>query len=361
MKRIVAILLCMVLMATCFTACGEKEAGVVNLLTYEGYIPEEVVNGFKEKTGITISLTAVSSNEEMYEKLKASPELYDLTITSDYMLDTMIKEEMLLKLDTSKIPNFKNIDPEYQSKYYDSANEYTVPYAPGRPLIVYDSLKITVPITSYADLWKPELANSLAMFDDPRVVTGITLLALGKDFNSANKADLDAALEKLKALKPNIKLLNSNFTHENIISGDASIGLLFTSAAAMLSAEDEKYKIVYPSEGLGFGIDCLAVSSKAPNADNTYKLLDYLLDAEIGAQISESILYLCANKASEEFLSEGYKNNPALFISEDFKDAGFIMPLDDATNQIYSDNWTAFKNSGSNATVEGVDDLEGDN
>ena len=345
MKRIIAILLCMMLVCVGFTACGGEKSDSINLLTYEGYIPEDVITAFEAETGLKINLTAVFGNEEMYEKLKAAPELYDLTITSDYMLDTMIKEEMLLKLDKSKIANFANIDPTYQSKFYDSANEYTIPYAPGRPLIVYDSSKVTVPITSYADLWKPELKDSIAIFDDMRVVTGITLLSLGKDFNSTNVEDINAALEAMKKLKPNLKLLSSNYTEQNIISGDASVGMLFTSQAAILSQTDPKYKIVYPSEGLGFGIDCLAMSAKAPNADNTYKLLNYLLEGEVGAKVSEGILYLCANKAAEPFLSEEYKSNPALFFSQEYKDAGFIMPLDEETNRIYSDNWTAFKNS----------------
>ena len=345
MKRIIAILLCVALLMVGFTACGEPKTDSINLLTYEGYIPEEVITAFEEETGLKINLTAVFGNEEMYEKLKSSPELYDLTITSDYMLDTMRNEDMLLKLDKSKIPNFSNIDPIYQSKFYDAANEYTVPYAPGRPLIVYDSSKITVPITSYADLWKPELKDSIAMFDDMRVVTGITLLSLGKDFNSTNTDDINTALEAMKALKPNLKVLSSNYNEQNIISGDASVGMLFTSQAAILSAENPKYKIVYPSEGLGFGIDCLAMSAKAPNVDNTYKLVNYLLEGEVGAKVSEGILYLCANKAAEPFLSEEYKTNPALFFSQEYKDAGFIMPLDADVERIYSDNWTAFKNS----------------
>lgn len=345
MKKILTMMLCAALILTLFAGCGgtAEKSQVINLLTYEGYIPDSVVSAFTEKTGITVNLTPISSNEELYEKLKSSPDLYDLVIASDYMLDTMIDEDMLASLDTSKVANWGNIDPEYQSQYYDESNEYTIPYAAGRPLIVYDPDKVDFDITSYEDLWNPELKDSIVMIDDMRVITGITLLSMGYGMNETDPDVLAAALDKMEQLKSNVKVFDSNYPEQSLISGDASVGFMFSASAATL--EGTNYKVVYPSEGLGFGIDCLAVSSQAPNADNTYEFLNYLLDPEVGASISEQILYLCCNQAAEPYLSDDYKSNPALFITGDFKDAGFIESLDDATNTIYSDNWTTFKNS----------------
>ena len=261
------------------------------------------------------------------------------------MLDTMIAEDMLLALDKSKLENFGNLNSEYQGQYYDPGDEYTIPYAAGRPLIVYDPEKVSKDITSYADLWDASLADSLVMIDDMRVVAGITLLSMGYGMNETDPEVLSSALDKLKALKPNVKVFTSNYPEQSLVSGDASVGFMFSASAALLSDSGRNFKIVYPSEGLGFGIDCLAMSSQAPNADNTYRLLDYLLRPEVGADVSEQILYLCCNKAAESHLSDTYKSNPALFISEDFKDAGFILSLDEAANKLYSDNWTLFKNS----------------
>lgn len=352
MKRILAILLCAAMMFAVLTACGgtgdsaEKNGGEVNIMTYEGYIPESVQQSFTEKTGIKINYTPISSNEEMYEKLKSSGDLYDLIIASDYMLDTMVKEDMLAELDTSKIPNFSNINPDYQSQFYDSENKFTVPYASGRPVIVYDKNKVDFEITSYEDLWNESLKDSVVMIDEIRVVTGITLLTMGYGMNETDPAVLNAAMEKMIALKPNVKQFSSNFPEQTLQSGDAAVGLFFSSSAAALDVNNtDNLKVVYPKEGLGFGIDCFAMSKSAPNADNAYALLDYILDAKIGAECSEGIYYLCCNKAAEEYLSDSYKNNPALFITEEFKDAGFILPLDDETSKVYSDNWTTFKNS----------------
>lgn len=345
MKKFIAVVMVLVMMFS-LAACAGNTEKAVNILTYEGYIPENVLNSFTEQTGIKINYTPISSNEEMYEKIKSSSDLYDLIIASDYMLDMMIKEDMLLELDTNKIENFGNINPDYQSQFYDKENKYTIPYASGRPLIVYDTTKVDFEITSYADLWDERLENSIVSIDDMRVVTGFTLLSMGYGMNETDPDILDKALNKLIELKPNIKQFTSNFPEQSIQSGDASVGLLFSSSAALLDvANNPNLKIVYPKEGLGFGIDCFAVSKDAPNADSTYELLNYILDGKIGAQCSEWICYLCCNKASEEYLTNAFKSNPALFITEEFKDAGFILPLDDAANQIYSNNWTTFKNS----------------
>lgn len=348
MKKLLALTLTVLMVLTCFAACNDSasKSGELNILTYEGYIPESVLTAFTEETGIKINYTPISSNEETYEKLKSSPDLYDLIIVSDYMLDTMIGEEMLMELDREKLPNFGNLNPEYQGQFYDPDDKYTIPYASGRPVIVYDTTKVDLDITSYADLWDESLKDSIVMIDDTRVVTGITLLSMGYGMNETDPDVLNQAMNKLIELKPNVKVFSSNFPEQTLVSGDASVGFFFSSSAALLDvANNPDLKIVYPEEGLGFGIDCFAMSAEAPNADNAYKLLDYILDGEVGASCSEQIYYLCCNKAAEGYLSDAYKSNPGLFITEEFKNAGFIEPLDEATAKIYSDNWTTFKNS----------------
>lgn len=348
MKKLLALTLTVLMLFACLTGCNNSASGSgeLNILTYEGYIPESVLSAFTEETGIKINYTPISSNEETYEKLKSSPELYDLIIVSDYMLDTMIDEDMLMALDTAKLPNFGNLNPEYQSQFYDPDNRYTIPYAAGRPVIVYDKNKVDLDITSYADLWNESLRDSIVMIDDTRVVTGITLLSMGYGLNETDPQILNQAMNKLIELKPNVKQFSSNFPEQTLQSGDASVGLFFSSSAALLDiANTDNLQIVYPKEGLGFGIDCFAMSAKAPNADNAYKLLDYILDGEVGASCSEQIYYLCCNKAAESYLSDAYKSNPGLFITQEFKNAGFIEPLDEETAKIYSDNWTTFKNS----------------
>lgn len=346
-RKALAILLTLSLCVTLLSACSKKEdeAKAVNILTYAGYIPDTVLEKLKAD-GFTVNYTSADSNEQMYDKLKSSPELYDIVLCSDYMLDTMIKAEMLKTLDTAKIENFKNINPEFQGKYYDLDNKYTVPYAPGSPLIIYNPDKVDKAITSYADLWDPSFADSLVLIDDMRVVTGITLKSLGYSMNETNEAKLDAAKNKLISLSPNVKLFDSNEPHNALISGDASVGFIFNSQAVAALNANPNLKVVYPAEGLGFGIDCFAISAKAPHADNALEFLNFMLDGKIGAEASEGIFYTCCNSAADEYLSAEFKSNPAIYFPEGkLSNAEFIMPLEDSVTSVYVANWTAFKNS----------------
>lgn len=347
-KRAGAALLAAVLCGTLLAGCGGEKAenkGSINVLTYEGYFPDNVVAKFTEETGIKWQFTAASSNEEMYDKLRTSPELYDIVLCGDYMLDTMVKSDMLLALDKSKLPNYGNLDPDFQSKFYDPENVYTVPYAAGSPVLIYNPDKAPE-LTAFADLWKPELADSVVLLDDIRVIQGFTAQSLGYDLNETDPAKLEEVKNKLVALKPNIKLFDSNTPHNALVSGDASAGFMFCSQAAAALAENPNLKIAFPSEGAGFGIDCIAVPAKAPNAENAYAFLNFILDGENSAMASEGILYISCNKAAADHLSDAFKNNPAVYPPAGVMEkAKFILPLDDAATKIYTDNWTAVKNS----------------
>lgn len=323
---------------------GKKE---LNIFTWDGYFPQDVMDGFTGATGIKVNFSNFESNEEMLTKLQAANAGdYDIVVVSDYMIDIMRKLGGLLgELDKAKIPNLTNIDPSYQGKFYDPDNLYTIPYGPGTPLIVYDPAVCTVDIQSYADLWDPALKDSVVVMDSSRVVIGITLKTMGKSFNETDPAVLDEAKAKLMGLKPNIRTLSVNNLQDVIISGEAGVGFMFTSQVAMALAERPDLKLVYPKEGLGFGVDALTVPANAPNKDSAYAFLNYVLEPETGAKISSQIMYLCPNLASAAFLPDDYKNNPAFATppSDLMASAEFVEDVGTETAALYEKIWTEFK------------------
>lgn len=374
MKRILAFLLTSALSLSVLTACGggnddssgssvsaagsqtenssssakedQENSGkaVMNLFTWDGYLPDDVLEGYTEKTGVKVNYSNFESNEEMLTKIQSGNDGYDVIIASDYIIDIAIREGGIIsELDTSKIPNFSNIDPVYQSQYYDPENKYTVPFSAGTPLIVYDPAMVKLDITTYSDLWDPSLEDSVVMMDDARNVIGITLKTLGKSFNETDEAVLEQAKEKLMELKPNIRSLTVNNTQDLLISGEASVGYMFASQVALALEANPDLVVVYPTEGMGFGIDSAFIPENAANKDNAYAFLDYILEPQVGADISSQIYYLCPNQASAEFLPESYTSNTALFIPSDvLKDTEFIKDVGDATS-IYDRIWTEFK------------------
>lgn len=323
---------------------SSSEEKVLNIFTWATYIPDDVIADFEADTGIKINYSNFDTNENMLAKLSASGGAdYDIVLASDYIISMAIDENLAQPLNKEAIPNYANLDEAYLSKFYDPNNEYTVPYGPGSPLLIYDPALVDTTIEGYSDLWNADLASSIVMLDNPRVVIGTVLMANGYSMNSTDTEELNIASGKLMELKPNIAALDGDNPQAKLASGEASVGYVFTSQIVSALAERPDLEVVYPKEGVGFGIDAMFIPAKAPHPENANIFLNYILDAERAAHISEAIGYLCPNKAAQEYLSEEYKSNPAYNIpSEMIAKAEFIEVIPAEAQLEYDRIWTEF-------------------
>lgn len=346
MKKLITLFLVSILSVTTIVGCSNKnEEKTLNIFTWDTYVPQDIIDSYSKSMNVKVNYSNFESNEEMLTKLEANNAgEYDIVIASDYIIDIARKKgNILSELDKSKIPNYKNIDSNFQNQYYDPDNTYTIPYGAGTPLIVYDPDIVNIDIKGYEDLWNPLLKDSIVMMDDGRNVIGITLKTLGKSFNETDPVILEQAKQKLLELKPNIRTLSYDNPQGALISSEASVGYLFTpQVLATLEARPE-LKVVYPSEGMGFGIDSIFIPYNAPNKDIAYSFINYILDGEIGAKVSSQTKYICANKAAVEFLPEEYKNNESLYIPSDILGkTEFIQDVGEMTS-VFDKIWTEFK------------------
>lgn len=325
------------------TSCGQKERKELNIYTWADYFPADVLDEFQKQTGIKVNYTNFETNEEMLAKLEtAKGGDYDIILASDYILKLAAEKGLMTELDKSKIPNYKNIDPIYQGFFYDEENKYTIPYAPGIPLIVYDPDKVSIDITGYNSLWDESLKDSIALMDTERVVMGMTLKTLGESFNTQDLEAIKKAGDKLIKLAPNIRLLSQDQTQNYLINGEVSVAFLFTSQVALALQTNPNLKVVYPKEGLGVGVDAVFVPSKAPNLENAYTFLNYILDGEVGAKITTQTYYLCPNKAAYEYIPEEFKKS--LCITEKTIPEGeFIQDIGTEALDLHNEIWTKFK------------------
>ncbi len=347
MKKLLSLALTlMMLMAFALpTLAHAEEEKVLNVFTWETYLDQDTILApFTAETGIKINYATFSSNEEMLTKLQASGGAdYDIILASDYMLDAARQENLLQPLDMAKIPNFKNLKPGALGYYFDPESKYVVPYIVGTPVIVYDPAVVDFEITGYEDLWNPALKDSVVVVDDARNIIGITLKTMGKSLNESDPAVLDQAAEKLAGLRPNIRAFDYNSPHELMISGETSVGYMFTSFAVLAHEARPDLKVVHPKEGIGIGIDGLVIPVKAPHPENAHLFLDFLLRPEIGAQIGAVQKYNCVNAAAEPLLPDFFKSEPALNVpSELLERAEMIQFLSDVEPK-YQEIWTEFK------------------
>ena len=298
---------------------------------------------FTEQTGIRVNYTTFASNEEMLLKMNSGSNEYDVILASDYAINMLRKDGKLLPLDKEKLPNYANLDPAFLGQYYDENNEYTVPYTAGTPLIVYNPDRVDIEITGYKDLWNPALKDSVVIIDDARNIIGITLKTLGYSFNTTDDGQLAQAREKLMQLRPNIRSFNYDTPHNDLISGEVSVGYMFTPFVLLAMDEMPNLKVVYPKEGMGFGIDSLVISASAPHPDNAHVLLNFLLDSQVAGNTAAMQYYLSPVATAYEFIPEYLRDNPAIRIPpEILGETEFIMDLGEYESK-YQEIWAEFK------------------
>jgi len=343
-------LLGVIIGAWLLVACSGQKSTEVNLYAWSEYVPQALLDGFTEKTGIKVNYDTYSSNEELLAKLQAGASGYDVIIPSDYVVSIMVKQGFLEPIDFSKVPNFSNLGNEFKNLEYDPGNKYTVPYQWGTSCLVVDTTKVTRQITKWADLWSPEFKGKVVLLDDEREVLGMVLSVLGFDKNSTDEAQLEQAKAKFSELLPNVRLFDSDSPKTALLAGDVWLGQTWNGEAAIAHGENSNIAYVFPEEGCTIWVDNLAIPKGAPHADSAHILIDYILSPGASVLITEEFPYSNPNTAALEQLKTV---NPDLYESymsfsatnptpEDLKRLKPIKDVGEAT-ALWDRVWTEVK------------------
>ena len=343
MKKLIALFLCLMMITPAFAMAEEEQ--VVNILSWEGYIDADTIAAFESETGIKVIWSPMDSIDSMLLKItEGGGSDYDLILSSDYSLDILRKQDLLQKLDLSKLNNYSNLNPSFLSQKYDPSNEYVIPYVAGSTLIVYNPDAVSFEITGYEDLWNEELADNIAVLENARVLCGMVLKTMGKSMNETDPEVLAQMKEKMMPLYKNIHSFGDQETYTTLTTGETAVAYTYAAFAHLLLQDHPEFKVVYPKEGLGFGVDGFVIPAGAKNADNAHVLLDYLMRPEVAAHNAEYQGYMCVNKAAESHLSEAFFNSPAMNIpAENLATAEFVEDVG-AAETTFQEIYTAFKN-----------------
>lgn len=351
-KRLAGALVAGLIVAMGLAGCNKLEkkqeekieglSGSLNIYTWAGMFSPEMLSDFEKKTGVKVNFTHFDTDEEMLAKLEETEGGdYDLVIADDYILEQVIQEGLADKLDKSKLSRIGNVNEMFQGQYYDPADEYTVPYGAGIPLIVYDKEALGFELTSYADLWKPELKDNLALVGSYRLINGIALKSMGESLNTDDVSKIRQAGEQLLKLAPNVRVITDSNTHESLLSKEVSAAFLYTSQVNLALAEEGGLSVCYPKEGLGFGIMPAFIPKNAPNKDAAHAFLNFILEPENGAKYFENIQYFCTFKASEEFLSPDMKER--LTLPSGMEGSEIMKNISAEAETAHTEVWTRFK------------------
>lgn len=338
--------------ATPASDTADLDGQTLNLYSWSEYIPQEALDRFSDQTGVKVNYDTYASNEELLAKLKAGGANYDVIVPSDYLVGLMREQGLLAPLDKTRLKNAANIEDRFLDQQFDPGNQFTLPYQWGTTGIVYNAAKVDPPIASFADLWRPDLKDRLVVLDDQREMLGIALMQLGLDRNSRSATDLAQARDKLIALKPNIRVFDSDSPKSQLLAGEVDAGVVYNGEAALLGRESPDYRYVLPADGCGVWFDNLAIPAGAPHPEVAHAFIDFMLAPEQSMLVTRDFPYSNPNTAGLALLKTelpdlyaAYQASPATNPSADevtrcqpVLDVGAALPT-------YGDMWTEVKGS----------------
>lgn len=292
---------------------------ILYVYNWGDYIDPSLLKKFEAETGITVKYDVYDTNEIMYQKLKSGTVQYDVIFPSDYMIKKMINENMLSKIDTSKLKNYKHIGDDFKSLSYDPLDEYSVPYTWGTVGIMYNKKMINEKVDSWNLLWDERYKDQVIMVDSPRDALGITLKKLGYSLNSTNTNELTRARDELIKQKQSgmIRAYMVDEVKDAMVSGEAALAVVWSGDAVTMMDENPDLDFAFPKEGSNKWFDGVCIPSNSANKENALKFIDFLCDPENAAINAEYIGYSTPNQSALDLLDEEITSNPIAYPSND--------------------------------------------
>jgi spermidine/putrescine transport system substrate-binding protein len=327
------------------------EKGELRIYIWSEYMDEEKMPAdFEKATGIKVKLDFFENLEEMMAKLQAGGmSQYDIVDLGDYNVPAALQLKLLQPLDHSKIPNLKNIMPKFKEYYFDPGNKYTIPYQWGTTGFMYNRSKVSdAAAQSWSILFDPKKdPGSFLLLDSTQELVAIAASYLGYKPNTTNPKELKAVIELLAATKKRkgcMGFKGGAGAKNDVVAGTAKAAIVY-NGDAMRGIEEDPQKLAFsiPKEGAPMWIDLLAIPRKAPNPEAAHKWMNWLLEAKVGADLSNYNRYATPNEASLPFITKEDLKNPGIYPSKEVMEKLFWIkdPGDDM--KILDQAWTRIK------------------
>ncbi len=318
------------------TASAEEEK-VLNIYNWSDYIAEDTIENFEKRTGIKVNYDVFDSNEVLEAKLLAGNTGYDIVVPSGSFLERQITAGVFGKLDKAKLKNYGKLDADILKRVdkHDPGNEHAIPYMWGTTGFGYNINLVKermpdAPVGSWDMIFKPEVVSKFAdcgvtLLDAPTEAISAALNYLGRDPNSEKKDDLKAAEELLMSVRPHIKYFHSSQNINDLANGDICVAMgwsgdmLISRDRAAEAEQGVEVAYTIPEEGALMWFDLMAIPADAPHPENAHLFLDYIMEPEVVAAISNYVFYANGNNAATEFVDPEVKEDPAIYPSDEVK------------------------------------------
>ena len=268
---------------------------------------------------IKVNMSEYDSNETLYTKLSSGGITVDVIIPSDYMIDRMIAEDMLLELDFDNIPNFRYVDEQFRNPDYDPENKYSVPYTWGTVGILYNTKYVDeADVTGWELLWNKKYAGKILMIDNSRDAFGIAQYLLGYDVNTMDKAELDACANKLAEQRPLVQQYVMDQIYATMQNEEAYIATYY-AGDCMLMMEENPDLAFYLPENQGFNLftDAMCIPKCCKEKEAAELFINFLCDPEISGANMDYICYASPLTEAKNYMEEYLAESEVVYPSEE--------------------------------------------
>ncbi|MBD2162200.1 MAG: spermidine/putrescine ABC transporter substrate-binding protein [Limnothrix sp.] len=313
------------------------------IYTWAGYTDELLIARFQKETGLSVVVDIFDSNEVMLAKLQAGGgSQYSIIYPSDYMVRQMRERNLLRELDHDRLLGLQDLLETYQNPSYDPKNGHSVPAAWGTTGLIYNRQRVDRPPTDWEFLWanRARLQRQVTLFNDQRETMGLALRRLGHSYNSQDPDQIRQAYEALRELRPAIAQFTTDGWKDRILAGDLTIAMGFSSDAIEAIEENDQLGYVIPASGSSLWTDTMAIPISAPNVEAAYAWMNFTLQPEVAAGMTQRLKFATASRRAIEQLPPDLVQNPSLFPSQSVLDrCEGIAPVGAATS-LYDRYWT---------------------
>ncbi|UHR03074.1 spermidine/putrescine ABC transporter substrate-binding protein [Peptoniphilus sp. GNH] len=336
MKRFfrIAMIFCLFIL---LTSCKSNTQNSLRVYNWGDYIDPITLTMFEREFGVKVTYETFSSNEDLYVKVKKSSDSYDVIVPSDYMIERMIAENLIQKIDFKNVPNFAGVFEDIKNPDFDPTNEYSIPYFWGTVGIIYNKKLIDYPVSGFKDLWDKRNVGKIIMYNSIRDAIAVALKYKGYSVNTTDKAALMEAKDALMEQKPLVYAYLADEGRDVIVQEDAAIGLMYSGDALMMMEENKNLDYVIPKEGTNLWYDSFAIPKNAKNKDLAEKFINFMLRPEISAINTEYCVgYTSPVIKTRELLRPELRDSKVIYPSRDdlkkmevYKNIPEILPIYD--------------------------------
>ncbi|WP_119287316.1 polyamine ABC transporter substrate-binding protein [Azohydromonas sediminis] len=345
-------------------AWSQQEEKVLNIYNWSDYIAPDTIANFEKETGIKVRYDNFDNNEIVHAKLVAGKTGYDIVVPSSHWAKLQIDGGLLQKIDKSKIPNLKNLDPAVQAQLakMDPGNDYMVNWLWGFTTVGINVDKVKaalggtpMPENAWDLIFKPEYVSKLkscgvSFLDSPTEVVPAALHHLGKSAYSKNAADYAAAAQLLKSVRPYVTLFSSSGYINDLANGSICVAMGWSGdiniarQRAIDGKTGQNIEALIPKTGGLLFFDVMVIPADAPRPGNAHKFIDYILRPEVNAGLVNKVFYANPVPAAKQFVRPEVANNPTVFLSP-AEMAKMIPPepLNNDLRRLMTRTFTTFK------------------